>query len=102
MKENNSPETEENGQKPQNKTYFYIALGTCAAGAVFFGLTFTVLGIYALIAAVLLEIAALSFLNTQKKKYDFKAVFIVKVITYALLSAFLTFFLGGLIYAAVQ
>ncbi|MBD5632771.1 MAG: hypothetical protein HDP34_06025 [Clostridia bacterium] len=86
----------------KEKIFFYLGITACALGAVSFGLSFTVLKIYALIGSVVLEIAALSFLATQKKKNNFKAVFYVKVISYALLFAFTAFFVGGLIYSAIN
>lgn len=103
---NQLPENQDEEQKQEEniksttRIYFYIAAVCCALGAVAFGLTFTALGIYSLIAAILLEIAALAFSNTQQRKNNFKAVFYVKVITYALLIAFLVFFIGGIIYGS--
>ena len=103
MKDKKLPETEgEPTPASTTKTYFYIGVAACALGAVAFGLAFTVLKIYALIASILLELVALSFLGTQKKKNDFKAVFYVKIVAYALLIAFLAFFIGGIIYMGVN
>ena len=53
------------------KTYAYIGLGLMAGAALFFGLSFTVMGIYSLIASILLSLASITFINLQKKKYDF-------------------------------
>ncbi len=97
MKNKEIPDT----QPPYDgKTYFYIGLGAAVLSAVAFGLTFTVPGIYALISAVLLSIAALSFLNTQKRKNNFKAVKYATVAAYVLLFIYLIFFVGGIIYSS--
>jgi len=50
------------------KTYAYIGLGLMAGAALFFGLSFTVIGIYSLIASILLSLASITFINLQKKK----------------------------------
>ncbi|MBD5583743.1 MAG: hypothetical protein HDQ88_01535 [Clostridia bacterium] len=83
------------------KIYFYIAIVALGLGAVAFGLSFTVLGIYALISSIILELASLSFSTTQKKKNNFPAVKYIQIVTYALLIGFTVFFIGGLIYSAV-
>lgn len=81
--------------------YFCIAAACCALGAAAFGLTFSALKIYALIAAILFELAALAFAGLQKKKNNFKGVLVLKIISYILLFAFAAFFVGGLIYSAI-
>lgn len=100
---------QEKEEKPVNtetpvtttKIYFYVAIAVCALGAVSFGLSFTVLGIYALISSIILELASLSFSATQKKKNNFPAVKYIQIVTYALLAGFTVFFIGGLIYSAL-
>lgn len=84
------------------KTHFYIGIAAGALGAVAFGLSFTILGVYALISSILFELIALSFFNTQKKKNDFKALLYVKIVAYALLIAFVAFFAGGIIYMGIK
>lgn len=98
----NDEQNQEESVKSTTKLFYYLAVICCGLGAVAFGLTFTALGMYSLISAVLLEIAALAFCNTQQRKNNFKAVFYVKVIVYALLVAFLVFFVGGIIYSSMQ
>lgn len=103
MKDKLSPENKgEPAPASATKTYFFISVAACALGAVAFGLAFTVLGIYALIASILLELVSLSFSGTQKKKNNFKAVFYVKVVAYAFLIAFTAFFIGGIIYMGIS
>ena len=91
-------------QEPNlNRTHFFIAIGALALAAVALGLAFLPpLGVYSLIASVLLELTALAFLNTQKKRNNFKGVFAVTVVAYALLAASVALFVGGLIFSALQ
>ena len=97
MEENSNEEL-----KPKNPTkiYFYISVALCVLCAVAFGLSFTALGLYALISSILLGIASLSFAATQKKKNNFAAVKYVKIAAYILLAICVGFFIGGLIYSA--
>ena len=81
------------------KTYFFIAVGAVALAAAALGLSFVpALGVYSLIASVLFELAALSFLATQKKKNNFKGLFYATVATYVLLGLSILLFVGGMIY----
>ncbi|MDE6504290.1 MAG: hypothetical protein K2L42_00275 [Clostridia bacterium] len=102
MEENLNNEND-NETKPENKTkiFFYISVALCVLTAVAFGLTFTALGLYALISSILLGIGSLSFAATQKKKYDFPAVKYVKIAAYVLLAVCVAFFIGGLIYSSL-
>lgn len=100
---NNQPENGEN--QPQTngkKIFFYIAIVSCALGAVAFGLAFTKLGIYSLICSVIFELASLAFCNAQKKANNFKAVKYVRIAAYILLGIFVAFFIGGIIYASTK
>lgn len=83
------------------KTYAYVSIGLIAASAAAFGLTFTAMGIYSLIAAVLLALASLSFAGIQKKKNNFKWLLIVKIAAYAALIVYIGFFIGGIIWSAI-
>ena len=91
--ENRPPENNE------NKLYAFIAIGLTAAGAAAFGLSFTVLGIYALIAGMLFEITSITFINLQKKKQNFKWLFYIKIAAYVFLIAALIVFVGGTIWS---
>lgn len=83
-----------------SKTYFYIAIALCVLSAVAFGLSFSFMGIYALIASLILELCALSFCVTQKKKNNFPALKIAFIAAYVLLALSGLLFIGGLIYSA--
>lgn len=89
------------GSKKYGRVYFYIALACTVLGAIFFGLTFTPLAVYSLLASILFCLASLSLLGTQKKKENFKGVLALTIVTYVLLGIFLAFFLGGLIWSLV-
>lgn len=86
--------------KSTSKTYFYVAIALCVLAAVAFGLSFSFMGIYALIASLILELAALSFCVTQKKKNNFPALKFVFIAAYVLLALSALLFIGGLIYSA--
>lgn len=87
--------------KETSKIYFYISIALCAASAIAFGLIFTPLALYSLLASIILSIAALSMAVTQKKKNNFRAVKYLIVIIYCVLAAETAFFIGGLIYSAL-
>lgn len=82
------------------RVYFYIAAGALALAATAFGLAFSPLGVYALIASIILDIAGLSFLTTQRKKNNFRGVLYLTIVAYALLAVTVTIFIIGMIYNA--
>lgn len=102
---------QENTQKPlkntngtpqkSNRVYFFVALPCTVLCVVFFGLTFSPLGVYSLLAAILFCISSLSFLSTQKKRENFKGVLILTIITYILLGIFIAFFVGGVVFVSM-
>ena len=95
-------EVQENEEiKSTTKTYFYIAIAACVLSSVAFGLSFSILGIYALIASLILELSALSFCVTQKKKNNFPALKFVFIAAYILLALSALLFVGGLVYSAI-
>ena len=85
----------------KSKVYFYIAISLCVLAAVAFGLSFSFMGIYALIASLVLELCALSFCVTQKKKNPFPALKFVFIAAYILLALSGLLFIGGLVYSAI-
>ena len=101
MKEEKEVQAEENLPVETRKIWFWFGVALTVVAAVAFGLTFSILGIFALISSVVLSLAALAFLRTQKKRNNFKAVFIATVCAYVVLGISVAFFIGGLIYSAV-
>ncbi|MCH5146704.1 MAG: hypothetical protein J1F61_01710 [Clostridiales bacterium] len=106
MSKKNEPQisdiNNENSEQSSTRTYFFIAIVLLVLAAVAFGCAFIKgAGIYCLISSVLLELSALSFLSTQKKKNNFKAVFYVTVAAYVLLGLSLLLFIGGMIFVIV-
>ena len=82
-------ETQQDTVPYTGRTYAYIAIALTALSALAIGLSFTVLGIYSLISAVLLSLASLTFVNVQKKKYY-------------VLGICLIIFTGGIIWSAIK
>lgn len=97
----NNKNDEQPAEEYTGKTYAYIAVGLTALSAVAIGLSFTVPGIYSLIASVLLSLASLSFINVQKKKNNFPKLKIVTVCAYIALCIAVLIFIGGLIWSAL-
>ena len=91
--ENRPPENNE------NKLFVIISIAFILAGALALGLSFTVLGIYALIACMLLEITSITLVNFQKKTNDSKWLLYIKIAAYALLVAALVIFIGGTVWS---
>lgn len=83
----------DNGQESepvnQTKKYFLIALGCCVLGAILLGLSFIPFkvnaGQYFIFASMIVELAAITFLNVQKKYGYFTACKAVRVISYAVM-----------------
>ena len=98
-KENKKNNEEEKKEEYTGKLYAYVAMGLMAATALFFGLSFTVMGIYSLIASILLSLASLTFINIQKKRNDFKWLIYVRVVAYILFAVVFLFFAGGILWA---
>lgn len=86
----------------QPKIYFYIAIAALILAATAFGLAFSPLGVYSLIASIILELCSLSFLATQKKRYNFRAVLYLTIAAYTMLVLSAAFFIGGLIYSSMR
>lgn len=84
-----------------SKIYFYISIAALVLAVISFGLAFSPLGIYALIASVLFCLCSLSFLATQKKKNCFKGVKAMTVAAYVVLAVCAGWFVGGLVFNAI-
>ena len=98
-------EDNKNGQNngPGNNggnIYAYVAIGLIVGGAVALGLSFTKLGIYSLIASLLLEMGAMSFINVQKKKNNLKWLFYIRIAAYILFAAAIVLFAIGTVWSA--
>lgn len=107
MSNKNKPQTEricdENNTKNSTYVHFFISIGLLVMAAIAFGCTFIPnVGVYTLIASILLELAALSFLSTQKRKNNFRGVKYATVAAYILLGLSTILFAGGLIYSATR
>jgi low temperature requirement protein LtrA len=99
MKDKKEVKTEE--IKSNTKAYFYASIVACVLAAVAFGLSFSFMGIYALISSVILSLCALSFAITQKKKNNFAALKFAFIAAYVMLALSVLLFIGGLIYSAI-
>ncbi len=102
-KKHKKTEEEQPAEEPYTKkTYFYVAVGTTAVSVIFavLGFTISVLGFYGIIVSILMSLASLSFLATQKKKNNFKAVKPLTIVNYVILVLLILFIIGGIIYSA--
>lgn len=90
----------ENGRK--SCVFFWIAIGCFIAGALLFALAFLIkgAGTALLIASMFSELACATFLNAQKKNYDFLWVKIARVACYIVMGAGLAVFIMGTVAAA--
>ena len=81
-------------------TFAFIAIGLLIAAAVSFTVSFFFLGIYALIASMLLEIGAMTFINIQKTKNNLSWLLYLRLAAYALFAASAIVFALGTIWSA--
>lgn len=98
MKQNNPNENNEY----TGKLYAYISIGLDAVCVVFLGLMFSVLGIYALIGAILSALASLAFANAQKRKNAFKGLKIIIIVGNLFFAVSIGVFIGGICWQLVQ
>ncbi len=91
-------------QTPQEKNYlfFYISIGCFAFGVLAFILAFVISGIgtYMLFASMIAELASVTFLNAQKKKYDLKWIMILRIASYIIMGVALVIVIFGISVAA--
>ena len=90
-----------NEHKKDTKTYFYVALICAVLGAVASPLCLTPLGVYALIAGMLLELCSLAFSEKQKKVNPIKQLRWVNILAYVVLGLTTLVFVGGIIFVYV-
>lgn len=107
MNDENSEKKEDgdgtkDGEKEINKTCFFIAIGCFVVACVLFALSFTIknAGVYTLFGSLLSSLAALSFLNGQKKRGYFSACKILRILCYAIMAAAIIVVVVGIIVSA--
>lgn len=100
---NAQPQPQEE-QTPQEKNYlfFFISAGCFAVGALLLGLAFAIknAGTYLLYASMICELASVTFLNAQKRKYNFKWILALRVASYVIMGAGLVIVILGISLAA--
>jgi hypothetical protein len=94
MNNNKDNKPNEPTEQSDTKKYFWVAVVCFALGALFLGLSFTILGVYATFASMILELASVSFLNAQKKYNYFTACKVLRVVSYVVMGAGLAIVLG--------
>ena len=90
-----------NGEKGGN-VYAILGAVACALGAIIYGLAFTPVAIYGLIAGIVCEIAACGLFRAQQKRRPMLWARVVLIISYVLLALGAAFMVGGIIWAALQ
>ncbi|MCM1437603.1 MAG: hypothetical protein NC131_00125 [Roseburia sp.] len=88
-------EQPEEGAK--NFTFMYVAIGCFAAACILFALAFLIknAGVYMLIASLISSLAAVSFLNAQKRKSYNTVCKVIKILSYVVMIAALAVFVIG-------
>lgn len=89
-------EENKNTEKP-NFTLLYIAIGCFAVACVLFALAFIIsgAGVYMLISCMILSLAAVSFINGQKRRATNKLCKIMQILSYVIMIAALAVFIIG-------
>ena len=101
--ETDNIENTEDEKRSDTKSYLWAALAGCVIGAVMLGLTFVPqIGAYGCISAFICELAALSFINTQKKKNPLPACKPVEIVCYVIGVAVIALLIGAAIYSSVN
>ena len=96
----NTEETTEEGAK--SFTLLYIAIGCFAAACILFALSLILplvnvagAGVYMLIASMITSLAAVSFINGQKRRATNKLCKIIQILSYAVMIAAVAVFVIG-------
>ena len=108
MKENKNEQPKELTPEDEKKRiiYTYVAIGCLAVGVVLLalavGLSYVVygIGVYLLIASIVSEIAAVSFINSVEKLGKSKLTLALKIISYAVMVAGFAIILFGTVASA--
>lgn len=98
-KKDGSPAQSEEETTPQTKSFLflYIAIGCFAVGCALFVLSFFIknVGVYFIVSTMICELAAVSFINAQKRKYNSKVCLVFTILSYAvMIAAFGVFIIG--------
>ena len=85
-----------NNEKP-TFTLLYVAIGCFAAACLTFALSFFIYGagVYLLIASLTFSLAAMSFINAQKRKATNKLCKVIQILSYVIMFAALAVFVIG-------
>lgn len=91
----NTEETKEEGVK--SFTLLYVAIGCFAVACVLFALAFLIkgAGVYMLISSTVLSLAAVSFINGQKRRAVNKLCKIFQILSYVVMIAALAVIIIG-------
>jgi hypothetical protein len=73
----------------ENKVCFWVSVGLFAVGLILFvvSLFVTVIGFYGILASMIAQLAAITFLNVQKKHGYFFACKVIRVLSYIVMIA---------------
>lgn len=97
--EKNSEETVENSapEGAKNFIYLYIAIGCFAAACLTFALSFFIYGagVYMLVASMTCSLAAMSFVNAQKRKAKNILCKVLQILSYVIMFAAVAVFVIG-------
>lgn len=87
----------ENEPKQKNYTFFLVAAGGFVAGAILFAISFFIkgAGVHLLFASMISQLICATFLNAQKRKYDFIWIKVLRVACYAVMIAALAIVIWG-------
>lgn len=85
------------GEGAKNFTLLYVAIGCLAVSCITFALAFVIkyAGVYMLIASLICSLAAVSFLNAQKRKAYNKLCLVIRISSYVIMVAALAVFVIG-------
>lgn len=89
MSTNDGRNEENQAEEKPSFIFLYIAIGCFAVGALLLALSFFIkgAGVYMLIACMISELAAVSFLNGQKRKGENTACRVIRILSYVIMAA---------------
>ena len=88
---------QQSDEDAKNFTLLYVAIGCFAVSCITFALAFLIkyAGVYMLIASLLCSLAAVSFLNGQKRKAYNTLCKVLRILSYVIMVAALAVFIIG-------